>query len=73
MYYRILGNDKNLKRKIKSVYRGQPSGAAVKYARSTLVARGLPVWIPGAEMASFGKPCCGRRPTYKAEEDGHGC
>ena len=19
------------------------------------------------------KPCCGRRPTYKVEEDGHGC
>ena len=19
------------------------------------------------------KPCCGRRPMYKAEEDGHGC
>ena len=19
------------------------------------------------------KPCCGRRPTYKIEEDGHGC
>ena len=20
-----------------------------------------------------GKPCCGRHPTYKVEEDGHGC
>ena len=19
------------------------------------------------------KPCCGRHPTYKVEEDGHGC
>ena len=19
------------------------------------------------------KPCCGRRPTYKVEDDGHGC
>ena len=19
------------------------------------------------------KPCCGRRPTYKVDEDGHGC
>ena len=19
------------------------------------------------------KPCCGRRPTYEIEEDGHGC
>ena len=29
---------------------------------------------PGADMAPHGKtPCCGRRPTYKVEEDGHGC
>ena len=25
---------------------------------------------PGADMALLGKPCCGRRPTYKVEEDG---
>ena len=25
------------------------------------------------DRASFSKPCCGRRPTYKVEEDGHGC
>ena len=35
--------------------------------------RGLQVQIPGADMAPLGKPCCGRRPTYKIEEDGHGC
>ena len=27
----------------------------------------------GVDMALLGKPCCGRRPTYKVEEDGHGC
>ena len=27
----------------------------------------------GADMALLGKPCCGSRPTYKVEEDGHGC
>ena len=31
------------------------------------------VGIPGAVMASLGKPCPGRPPTYKVEEDGHGC
>ena len=28
---------------------------------------------PGVDMAPLGMPCCGRRPTYKVEEDGHGC
>ena len=57
----------------KKTCRGQPSGAAVKYTRSTLVARGSLIQIPGADMVLLGKPCCGRRPTYKVEEDGHGC
>ena len=34
-------------------------------------ARGLPVRIPGADMAPLGKLCCGRRPTNQVEEDGH--
>ena len=53
--------------------RGQPGDAAVKYTHSALVAWGSPVWIPGADMAPLGKLCCGRCPTYKVEEDGHGC
>ena len=52
---------------------GQPGGAAVKWAGSASWARGSLVRIPGADMALLGKPCCGRQPTYKVEEDGHGC
>ena len=53
--------------------RARPSGAVVKFAHSTSAARGSPVRIPGVDMALFGTPCCGRRPTYKVEEDGHRC
>ena len=54
---------------------GQPSGAVVKFAHSALGAQGSPVQILAhvQNMAPLGTPCCGRRPTYKVEEDGHGC
>ena len=52
---------------------GRPSGAAVKFARSASAGQASPVWILGADMAPLVKPCCGRHPTYKVEEDGHGC
>ena len=52
---------------------GWPGGAPVKFARSALAAHGSLVQIPGADMAPLGIPCCRRRPTYKVEEDGHGC
>ena len=45
----------------------------VKCACSTSAAWGSLVQIPGADMAPLGKPCCGRRRTYKVEEAGHGC
>ena len=52
---------------------GRPGGAVVKFTRSASAARGSPVQILGVDMAPLGTPCCGRRPTYKVEEDGHGC
>ena len=54
-----------------NVLRGRPGGAAVKCARSASEASGSPVRILGADVALLGKPCCGRCPTYKVEEDGH--
>ena len=58
---------------IKMLFKGQPSEATVKFAHSISVARDWQVLILGAGMAPLGKPCCGRHPTYKGEEDGHGC
>ena len=45
----------------------------VKGARSDSAAQGSPVWILGTDMAPLVKPCCGRHPTCKVEEDGHEC
>ena len=45
----------------------------VKFASSALAARGSPIWILGEDIALFVKAYCGRRPTYKIEEDGHRC
>ena len=52
---------------------GQPGGTAVKCTHSASVAPGSLVQILGGDMATLGKPCCGGRPIYKVEEDGHGC
>ena len=46
---------------------------AQRLSAHVLLQRGLPVRIPGVDMALLGTPCCGRRPMYKVEEDGHGC
>ena len=67
-----------LKRDEKSILifqnKGLPGGTVVKFACSASAAGGSPVQILGADMAPLGKPCCcGKCPTYKAEEDGHTC
>ena len=58
---------------IKLEIRDQPRGTAVKFALSDSAAQGSQVWILGVDMALLGKPCRGRHPAYKVEEDGHGC
>ena len=49
-----------------------PGGTAVGCARSASAAWGSRIQIPGVDMALLGKPCCGRCPTHKVGEDGHG-
>ena len=51
----------------------QPGGAAVKSMHYAWAARSSLVRIPGVDMALLVRPCCGRRPTYKVEKDGHRC
>ena len=55
---------------------GLPGGTAVKRTHSTSAARGRGfgsrVWT-WHRLALLGKPCYGRRPTYKVVEGGHGC
>ena len=58
---------------LKKQYGGWPGGAAVKFVRSAWAAWGSQFSILGADMAQLGKPCRGRHPTYKVEEDRHGC
>ena len=48
-------------------------GLAQWCSGSASAAQGSPVQIPGRDMAPLSKQCCGRRPTYKVEEDGHRC
>ena len=57
----------------KSFVWGRPRGTAIEFSRSDLAALGSRVRIPGADMAPLVKPCYGRCPTYKVEEDRHGC
>ena len=52
---------------------GWPLGTAVMFTRSTLAAWGSPVQIPGMDIRTTCPVMLWRHPTYKAEEDGHGC
>ena len=56
----------------KSVNRGRPGGAVVKFMGSASAAWGSQFPILGADLAPLIKPCCGSIP-HKVEEDGHRC
>ena len=69
----MLKKGHSTKPSCKDQERGRPGGEAVKCACFASVALGSLVQIPGADVVPLINPCCGRRPTYKVEEDGHGC
>ena len=59
---------------VKNPMLGQPGGAAVKFACSASQQPRFTGSDPGCRHGTaWQKPCCGRCPTYKVEEDGPGC
>ena len=62
------------KSRIKKVPWGWPGGAVVKFTRSASQWPAVTSSDAGfGHGTTWQKPCCGRCPTYKVEEDGHGC
>ena len=53
--------------------RAWPGGMVVKFTRSASVAQGLWVQIPGADLHTAHQATPWWHPTYKIEEDCHGC
>ena len=62
-----------LKRCQKETAWGQPGGIVVKLERSALVALGSQVRNLGADLHTAHQATLCQCPTYKVEEDGHGC
>ena len=54
---------------------GQPGGTAQRLSLHAPLKRPRVGWFRSwvLNYPPLVKPCCGRRPTYKVEEDGHGC
>ena len=58
----------------KELKRGQPGGIVVKFPHSAIGGPGFASSDPGCGHGTARqKPCYGRCPMYKVEEDGHGC
>ena len=60
-------------RRIRKSGLGAAGGTVVGFTRSASAARGSLFRIPGADVALYDQSCCGTCPTYKVEEDEHGC
>ena len=54
-------------------YSGRPGDKMVKFSYSSSEAQGSLVQTQGADLALLIKPCHGRCPIYKIEEDRHRC
>ena len=70
---RLMGYIVEIKQDMKKNLRGQPGGAAVKFACSASRAGVCQFRSRGRTYTLLVKPCCGRHPTHKVEENGHGC
>ena len=53
--------------------RGWPGGIAVKFVHSSSVAWSSPVGMPGVDLHTAYQAMQRWHPTYKVEEDRHGC
>ena len=58
---------------LKTKHRASPVAQWLIRSFCFSAARGSSVQIPGADTAPVGTLCCGERPTYRVEEDGHKC
>ena len=59
---------------LKNIFRGWPGVTVVKFMPFASAAQGLLVQILGVDLcAAYQALLWQRRPTYKVEEDGHGC
>ena len=58
---------------IESTKRGLSGGVVVKVTCYTWVARGSWVWIPDVNLHTAHQAMLWQHPTYKKEEDWHGC
>ena len=69
----ILNDEDSNKYGYENNCRGWPGGTVVMFSCSASVAPGFASLDPECRHGTtWQKPCCGRHPTYKVEEDGHG-